>query len=94
MTPASPPRDLINWYAGYTGVYDPRTRSDAGVNVMRQQSGTLADPSSHGKADGSIQVRIIGDHYYTRFSGNGEPWYTGRSTALSAIANSTQPTTW
>ena len=32
MTPTSPPRDLINWYADYTGVYNPRTGSGAGVS--------------------------------------------------------------
>jgi len=85
MTPASQPRDLINWYADYTGVYDPRTRSGAGVDVMRQESGTGTDPSLYGKVDGRIQVRIVGGNYYTRFSGNGEPWFTGRGTLVQAL---------
>jgi hypothetical protein len=85
MTPTSRPRDLINWYADYTGVYSPRTKSGAGVNIMREQSGTLADPGSYGKIDGYIQVRIIGDRYYTRFSGDGEPWRTGRGTLVQAL---------
>ena len=85
MTPASQPRDLINWYADYTGVYDPRTRSGAGVDVMRQESGTGTDPSLYGKVDGRIQVRIVGANYYTRFSGNGEPWFTGRGTMVQAL---------
>jgi hypothetical protein len=85
MTPTSRPRDLINWYADYTGVYSPRTRSGAGVNVMREQSGTLADPSSYGKVDGLVDVRIIGDRYYTRFPGTGEPWRTGRGTLVQAL---------
>jgi len=68
-----PGRDLINWYADYTGVYDPRTRSGAGVNILRRQSGS--------KVDGRIQVRIVGDNYYTR-SGNGKPWFTGRGGTL------------
>jgi hypothetical protein len=83
MTPTSPPRDLINWYADYTGVYDPATRSGAGVNVIRLQSGTLDNPSSYGKSDGYIQVRIVGDNYYVRFPGNGRPWFTGRGTRWS-----------
>ncbi len=85
MTPTSQPRDLINWYADYTGVYDPRTRSGAGVNIMRQQSGTLTDPSSYGKVDGYVQVRIVGDNYYIRYSGKGEPWYMGRGTLVQAL---------
>ena len=85
MTPTSQPRDLINWYADYTGVYDPRTRSGAGVNIMRRQSGTGTDPSLYGKVDGRIQVRIVGANYYTRFSGNGEPWFTGRGTLVQAL---------
>jgi hypothetical protein len=85
MTPTSQPRDLITWYADYTGVYDPRTRSGAGVDIMRRQSGTGTDPSLYGKADGRTQVRIVGGHYYTRFSGNGEPWYTGRGTVVQAL---------
>lgn len=85
MTATSQPRDLINWYADYTGVYDPRTSSGSGVNIVREQSGTLADPSSYGKIDGHIQVRIIGDRYYTRFSGNGQPWRTGRGTLVQAL---------
>jgi hypothetical protein len=85
MTPTSQPRDLINWYADYTGAYDPRTRSGAGVNFGRQQSGTGTDPSLYGKVDGSMQVRIIGGNYYTRFSGNGEPWYTARGTLVQAL---------
>lgn len=63
MTPASPPRDLINWYADYTGVYDPATRSGAGVNTVRLPSGTLDNPSTYGQADGSFHVRIVGDNY-------------------------------
>lgn len=85
MTPGSQPRDLINWYADYTGVYDPRTRSGAGVSIMRRESGTGTDPSLYGKVDGYIQVRIVGDSYYTRFSGNGEPWYMGRGTLVQAL---------
>jgi hypothetical protein len=68
MTPTSRTRDLINWYADYTGVYDPRTRSGYGVNILRNQSGTLADPSTYGKPGGYDQVRVIGNRYYTRFS--------------------------
>lgn len=85
MTPSSPPRDLISWYADYTGVYSPRTSSGAGVDIMRQQSGTLADRSSYGKADGYIYVRIIGDNYYTRFSGSGARWQKGRGTLIQAL---------
>ncbi len=85
MTASAPPRDLINWYADYTGVYDPATRSGAGVNISRQQSGTLDNPDSYGKADGSMQVRFIGDNYYTQFSGTGEPWYAGRGTLVQAL---------
>jgi hypothetical protein len=85
MTPTSPPRDLISWYADYTGVYNPRTGSGAGVDIMRQQSGTLADPSSYGKADGSIYVRILGDNYYTRFSAGAESWQKGRGTLIQAL---------
>jgi hypothetical protein len=84
MTPTSQPRDLINWYADYTGVYDPRTRSGAGVNIMRRQSGTGTDPSLYGKVDGRIQVRIVSGNYYTRL-GNGEPWFTGRGTLVQAL---------
>lgn len=85
MTPTSPRRDLISWYADYTGVYNPRTSTGTGVDIMRQQSGTLADPSSYGKPDGHIQVRLIGGHYYTRFSGNGQLWSTGRGTLVQAL---------
>ena len=85
MTPTSPPRDLISWYADYTGVYDPRTSSGSGVDIMRQQSGTLAGPSSYGKADGYIYVRIIGDNYYTRSSSGSEPWQKGRGTLIQAL---------
>lgn len=85
MTPTSPPRDLINWYADYTGVYDPATRSGAGINTTRLQSGTLSNPSSYGKADGYIRVRIIGENYYTQFSGSGEPWRTSRGTLVQAL---------
>ena len=85
MTPTSQSRDLINWYADYTGVYDPRTRSGAGVNIMRQQSGTLTDPSLYGKVDGYMQVRMFGDSYYIRYSGNGEAWYTSRGTLVQAL---------
>lgn len=85
MTPNSRPRDLINWYADYTGAYNPRTGSGAGVNVLREQSGTLADPSLYGKVDGYMQVRIIGGHYYTHYSGKGEPWRTGRGTLVQAL---------
>jgi hypothetical protein len=85
MTPTSQPRDLINWYADYTGVYDPRTRSGAGVNIMRQQSGTLTDPGLYGKVDGYMQVRMFGDSYYIRYSGNGEAWYTSRGTLVQAL---------
>lgn len=58
LTHPVPPRDLINWYADYTGVYNPRTGLGAGVNIIRQQPGTLADPSSYGKADGYMQVNF------------------------------------
>ena len=84
MTPASPPRDLINWYADYTGVYDPATRLGTGINIIRLQSGTLDNPSSYGKADGYMQVRIVGDNYYIRFS-SGERWRTGRGTLVQAL---------
>jgi hypothetical protein len=30
-------------------------------------------------------VRIIGDRYYTRFSGAGQPWRTGRGTLVEAL---------
>jgi hypothetical protein len=83
--PTSPPRDLITWYADYTGVYDPATRLGAGVSINRQQSGTLADPSSYGKADGFTEVRLIGDKYYYRSSGSGEPWITGQGTLVQAL---------
>ncbi len=85
MTLTSRPQDLINWYADYTGVYNPRTSSGSGVNIMREQSGTLADPSSYGKIDGRMQVRIIGGRYYTRFAGNGQPWRTGRGSLVQAL---------
>jgi hypothetical protein len=85
MTPTARPRDLITWYADYSGVYSPRTGSGAGVDVVRQQSGTLANPSSYGKPDGAIQVRIIGGRYYTRFSGSGQPWRMGRGTLVQAL---------
>jgi len=85
MTPTAQPRDLINWYADYSGVYDPRTSSGSGVDTMREQSGTLADPSSYGKVDGHILVRIIGDRYYTRFSGKAQPWRIGRGTLVQAL---------
>jgi hypothetical protein len=85
MTPTSQPRDLINWYADYTGVYDPSTRSGAGVNIIWRQSGTGTDPSLYGKVDGSIQVRIVGGNYYIRSSGNGQPWFTGRGTLVQAL---------
>jgi hypothetical protein len=85
MTPGPQPRDLINWYADYTGVYDPGTRSGAGVSIIRRPSGTGTDPSLYGKADGYIQVRIVGGNYYTRASGNGEPWYTGQGTLVQAL---------
>jgi len=84
-TPTSPPRDLITWYADYTGVYDPATRLGAGISINREQSGTLADPSSYGKADGFTEVRLIGDKYYYRFSGSGETWFTGRGTLVQAL---------
>jgi hypothetical protein len=45
MTPTSQPRDLINWYADYTGIYDPRSRSGAVVSIDRRESGTGTDPS-------------------------------------------------
>src|SRR5260221_13502070 len=70
------PGRLINWYADYTGVYDPRTRSGAGVDIIPQ------DPSLHGRV-GRIQVRIVGDNYYTRW-GNGER-FTGRGTLVQAL---------
>jgi hypothetical protein len=78
------PGRLINWYADYTGVYDPRTRSGAGVNILRRQSGTGTGPSLHGKVEGRIQVRIVGDNYYIRWA-NGESWDTGRGTLVQAL---------
>jgi hypothetical protein len=77
------PGRLINWYADYTGVYDPRTRSGAGVNILRRP-GTGTGPSLHGKVDGRIQVRIVGDNYYTRWA-NGESWDTGRGALVQAL---------
>jgi len=77
------PGRLLNWYADYTGVYDPRTRSGAGVNILRRP-GTGTDPSLHGKVDGRIQVRIVGDNYYTRWA-NGESWDTGRGALVQAL---------
>jgi hypothetical protein len=85
MTATSPPRDLINWYADYTGVYDPATRAGAGINTIRLQSGTLGNPSSYGKAAAYAQVRIVGGNYYVRFSGGGEPWRTGQGTLVQAL---------
>jgi hypothetical protein len=84
-TPTSPRRALITYYADYTGVYNPRTSSGAGVNINRQQSGTLGNPRFYGKVDGHMQVRIIGGHYYTRFSGKDQPWMTGRGTLVQAL---------
>jgi hypothetical protein len=84
-TPAGPRRDLITYYADYTGVYNPRTSSGAGVNIMRQQSGTLGNPKFYGMVDGHMQVRIIGHHYYTRFSGKHQPWMTGPGTLVQAL---------
>jgi hypothetical protein len=84
MTPTSPPRDLVNWYADYTGVYDPATRLGAGVNIIRLQSGTLASPSTYGKAVGSMQVRIVGDKYYVE-PGDGQRWYSGRGSLVQAL---------
>ena len=82
MTPTSQPRDLINWYADYTGVYDPRTRSGAGVDIIRTQYklGSVPDP----KLDGRIQVRIVGDNYYTGWV-NGKPRFTGRGSLVQAL---------
>jgi hypothetical protein len=85
MTPTSPSRDLINWYADYTGVYNPRTGSGTGVNIMRLQSGTLAAPSSYGEAVGYMQVRIIGSRYYTRSSGDDQHWRSGHGTLVQAL---------
>jgi hypothetical protein len=79
------PGRLINWYADYTGVYSPRTGSGTGVDILRLSGRSLTDPKSYGKVDGYFQVRIIGDHYYTRFSGNGEPWRTGHGTLVQAL---------
>lgn len=81
------PGRLINWYADYTGVYSPRTGSGAGVDILRLsgRKRSLTDPKSYGKVDGYIQVRIIGNRYYTRFSGNGEPWRTGQGTLVQAL---------
>jgi hypothetical protein len=78
------PGRLINWYADYTGVYDPRTRSGAGVNILRRQSGTGTGPNLYSKVEGRIQVRIVGDNYYTRWA-NGESWDTGRGTLVQAL---------
>jgi hypothetical protein len=85
MTPASPHRDLVNWYADYTGAYDPATRSGTGISISRLQSGTLDNPGSYGKSAGYIQVRIVGGNYYTQFSGSGEPWYPGQGTLVQAL---------
>jgi hypothetical protein len=84
-TPTSRARDLITWYADYTGVYDPATRLGAGISIDRQQSGTLADPSSYGKADGYTEVRLIGNNYYDRSSGGDEQWITGQGTIVQAL---------
>jgi hypothetical protein len=81
---AGPPRDLIHWYADYTGVYDPATRSGAGVNIIRLQSGTLDNPDSYGKADGSMRVRIVGDNYYIQFSRTSGRWFASRGTLVQA----------
>ena len=67
-TLTSPPRDLIAWYADYTGVYDPRTRSGSGVSILRNESGGLGNPARFGKPGGYDQVRSIGNKYYDRFS--------------------------
>lgn len=85
MTPTSRSRGLINWYADYTGVYNPRTDSGTGVNIVRLQSGTLAAPSSYGKAVGYMQVRIIGNRYYTRSSGNDQFWRSGQGNLARAL---------
>jgi hypothetical protein len=68
MTRTSRPRDLVDWYADYAGVYDPRTRSGSGVNILRYESGGLGDSSTYAKPGGYDQVRVIGNRYYTRFS--------------------------
>lgn len=52
---------------------------------MRRDSGTGTDPSLYGKVDGYIQVRIVGDNYNIRSSGNGEPSSTGRGTLVQAL---------
>jgi hypothetical protein len=77
------PGRLINWYADYTGVYDPRTRSGAGVDIIRGQYKLGTDPSLHGKVETRIQVRIVGDNYYTGW-GNGTR-FTGRGTLVQAL---------
>jgi hypothetical protein len=90
MTPTSRIRDLISWYADYTGVYDPRTRSGSGVNILRNESGTLADPGTYGKPGGYDQVRVIGNRYYTRYSATasfpaGSSWTAGPGSLAQAL---------
>jgi hypothetical protein len=90
MTRTARPRDLINWYADYTGVYDPRTRSGSGVNIRRNESGTLADPATYGQPGGYDQVRVIGNRYYTRFSLTasfrpGSSWTAGPGSLAQAL---------
>ena len=85
MTPTSGRRDLINWYADYTGVYSPGTGTGTGVDVVRLQSGTLAPRSSYGTVEGYIQVRIVGDRYYTSSAGNDQHWRSGRGTLVQAL---------
>jgi Sigma-70, region 4 len=84
-TPTSPPRDLIDWYADYTGVYDPATRSGTGANTIRLPSGTLDNPSTYGEADSFFRVRIVGGNYYTQSSGSEGPWRMGQGTLVQAL---------
>jgi hypothetical protein len=89
-TVTSPIRDLIDWYADYTGTYDPRTRSGSGVNTDHYESGGIGNPRNFGKPAGHDQVRIIGDRYYTRYSPAtsfrpGITWTTGEGSIAKAL---------
>lgn len=89
-TRTSSPRDLIEPYADYTGVYDPRTRSGSGVNILRYESGGLGDPRNYGKPGGYEQLRLIGNTYYTRYSAGRRlsfagKWASGRGSLAQAL---------
>jgi hypothetical protein len=90
VTRTSPPRDLIQPYADYTGVYDPKTRSGYGLNIERYDTGGLGDPRLFGKPGNYEQVRIIGNTYYTRYSVTnsfraGSTWTSGSGSLAIAL---------